>query len=426
MGLAAYPTATKFCASTIAAPHTTTLVLKPKYIPHWLAHRAGWVLCWFGAKLLWQLEYEYEEPFPQDGPVLLLCNHTSTLDPIWVAWGAWRPMHYMASQQLFRFKALGMLIRSLGAFPKVKNTRDPNANKTLEDLYKDGRGIVLFPEGTRTWDGRLAEVRPGLGRMVKRLDARVIIGRVTTGHLRRPRWAAHARRVPVRVRYSAPRTFSDDMSAEEITAEVTEAMRIEPDTITAPDGSWGTRLAEGLPQFLWACPECFEVEALAVEDDDRDCIGCTLCGARWRLDVSNNMHAESERVEDTAVHRAAEAIEGHFGSPPVADSDRFEQDGIVLESLDMDIGTLPRGSREMRPVASGHARLYEDRLECDGVDGGTWEVALEDVKAVSVELHSVLQLRTQDCLFQLNPSDESTVKWAHFLRPWQERARDKA
>ncbi|MGM0559402.1 MAG: lysophospholipid acyltransferase family protein, partial [Myxococcota bacterium] len=217
------------------------------------------MLCWFGAKFLWQLEYEYEEPFPQDGPVLLLCNHTSTLDPIWVAWGGWRPMHYMASQQLFRFKALGALIRSLGAFPKIKHTHDPKSNATLEGLYHDGRSIVLFPEGTRTWDGRLADLRPGLGRLVKRLDARVVIGRVTTGHLRRPRWAPHARRVPVHVRYSAPRTFPDDMSADEITAEITEAMRIDPGNVFAPEGSWGRRLAEGLPQFLWACPACFEL-----------------------------------------------------------------------------------------------------------------------------------------------------------------------
>ena len=397
--------------------------MKPKYIPHWLAHRAGWVLCWFGAKFLWKLEYEYEEPFPQDGPVLLLCNHTSALDPIWVAWGGWRPMHYMASQQLFRFKALAALIRSLGAFPKIKNTRDPKANRTLEDLYADGRSIVLFPEGARTWDGRLHELRPGIGRLVKRLNARVVVGRVTTGHLHRPRWAPHARRVPVRVHYSAPRTFSDEMSDAEITAEIAEAMRIDPDSVTAPEGSHGVRLAEGLPFYLWACPECFEMEALAVDPDDADVIGCDSCGARWRVDVHNHLHALADGVEDTAVHRAAMVIEEHFGDPPVGDDEAFERDGVILESPDMAIGTLPRGSRKMRPVARGRALLFEDRLECTGVDGEPWALHFDEVKAVSVELQSKLQLRTQDCLFQLDPNGESTVKWAHFIRPWHERER---
>jgi 1-acyl-sn-glycerol-3-phosphate acyltransferase len=397
--------------------------LKPKYIPHWLAHRAGWVLCWFGARFLWKSHYEYEQPFPQDGPVLLLCNHTSALDPIWVAWGGWRPMHYMASQQLFRFKALAALIRTMGAFPKIKNTRDRKANQTLEQLYEDGRCIVLFPEGARTWDGRLHELRPGIGRLVKRLNARIVVGRVTTGHLHRPRWAPHARDVPVHVQYSAPRRFPDEMSAEEITDEIAEAMRIDPDSIYAPPGSSGERLAEGLPFYLWACLECFEMEALYVEPSDRDVIACNACSARWRVDVHNRLHALDDHAEDTAVHRAAEDLESHFGDPPVADEPTFDETGIVLESPDMEIGTLPRGERTFEPVVRGRARAYEDRLECESAHGETWVLPFEDVKAISVELESVLQLRTEDCLYQLEPGGESTVKWAHFLRPWHARIR---
>ncbi|QDG54282.1 1-acyl-sn-glycerol-3-phosphate acyltransferase [Persicimonas caeni] len=399
--------------------------MKPQYLFHWLAHRAGWNLCWLGAKLRWKLQYEYDEPFPQDGPVLLLSNHTSVFDPVWVAWGGWRPMHYMASQQLFRFKAFGALIGSLGAFPKIKNMHDPEANATLERLYRDGRPIVLFPEGARTWDGRLGKLRPGIGRLIKRLNARVVTARVTTGHLHRPRWAPHRRHVPVHVRYSAPRTFPPEMSAHEITAAIADAIRIDPGEIRAPEGSWGERLAEGLPDYLWACPSCFALEALSVHHTDRDCIMCGECDARWRVDVHNRMHPIGGRAQETAVHRAAMALEAHFGNPPVADPEAFEKEGVVLQSPNMQIGAVPRGSRQLEPVAHGPATLYEDRLECHSPGRQPWTLPLDEVKAVSVEVQSVLQVRTQDRLYQLEPQGESNIKWSHFLRPWNRLARGK-
>lgn len=402
------------------------LVLKAQYIYHWLAHRVGWVICWFGAKFMWQLEYECDEPFPQEGPVLLLSNHTAVYDPIWVAWGGWRPMHYMASQQLFRFKLLGAVVSALGAFPKTKFTHDPRSIATLEQLYADGRSIVLFPEGTRTWDGRLAPLRRGIGRLVKRLDARVVICRVKTGHLHRPRWAHHSRRLPVKVHYSAPQRFPQEMSAEEITDAIADAIRIDPDAITAPPGSHGKRLAEGLPAYLWACPACFELEALIVDPADADCITCSACEASWRLDVSNRLHALDDAVEDTAVHRAAEALEDHFGDPAAADPQAFADDGVVLRCPDMHIGAVPRKSKKVQTVVRGEATLYGDRLVCQPLDGEPWELALADVKAVSIEVQSVLQLRTQDCLYQLDPAGESNIKWAHFLRPWHRLARQSS
>lgn len=396
-----------------------------QYLFHWLAHRVGWAICWVGDKLLWNLHYECDEPYPQDGPVLLLSNHTAVFDPIWVAWGGWRPMHYMASQQLFRFKLLGAVVSSLGAFPKTKFTHDPESIATLEKLYADGRSIVLFPEGTRTWDGRLAPLRRGIGRLVKRLNARVVFCRVTTGHLHRPRWAKHSRRVPVHVHYSAPQTFPEGMSADEITDAIAERLRIDPDTITAPPGSHGKRLAEGLPDYLWACPACFELEALTVDPADADCVACKACDASWRLDVNNRLHAIADPAEDTAVHRAAEALEAHFGDPAVADPKAHASEGVVLQCPDMHIGAVPRKSKKVETVARGEATLFEDRLVCRPADGEPWELALADVKAVSIEVQSVLQLRTKDCLYQLDPAGESTIKWAHFLRPWQRRARGK-
>lgn len=399
--------------------------MRPQYLAHWTAHRLAYPIGWLGNKLRWKLRYDYQAPFPQEGPVLVLSNHTSVFDPVWVAYGGWRPMHYMASAQLFRIPFLRELITALGAFPKAKFTRDRQANSTLEQLYEDGRSIVIFPEGSRTWDGRPQPVRRGIGRMVKKLDARVVTTRILTGHLHRPRWATHHRDVPVEVEYDAPRTFPDAMSADEITAAITEALTIDVDGIRAPAGSSGERLAKGLPDYLWACPRCFTLESLEVDPSDRDVIACEACSAGWRVTVSHDLIGVRDGAPDTRLHRAARDIEEHVGSPPVADRERFEREELVLESPAMTVHTVPRGQRTDHRVAEGRARLYPDRLKCHAPSGDGWSLPLDEVKAVSLEIENALQVRTADALFQLDPAGESNIKWGHFLNAWNRKARGK-
>ena len=84
---------------------------------------------------------------------------------------------------------------------------------------------------------------------------------------------------------------------------------------------------------------------------------------------------------------------------------------------------MPRGERTPRPVAEGRLRLYADRLELTGEDGEVrWAMRMDALKAVSVEIGSVLQVRDADSLYQVDPDNESTIKWSRFLWPWRQKA----
>ena len=185
-----------------------------------------WRLLWiiyvpFGVFLLRQ-RARWEAPFPRKGSVLLLSNHVSFWDPMAVAWPLKRGVRYMASANLFRLPGVSWLVRSLGAFPKERFVKDKDSVLTLVHCYEDGQVVSLFPEGLRTWDGRPAYVGPGIGRLIKRLDARVVFCRNLTGHLAQPRWADYPRWVPVDMEYTAPFHYPEELTAEEITADVVE------------------------------------------------------------------------------------------------------------------------------------------------------------------------------------------------------------
>lgn len=388
----------------------------------WLFYRLSWLIWAIPTLLVFRARAIRAEVAPQEGPYLLLPNHSSLFDPFWVAWHLRRPVRFMTTAHLFRIPVLRWFLQSIGGFPKMKFVKDQASMETLNALYAAGLPIMVFPEGNRSWDGRPQPVLPGIGRLVQRLEARVVFARVRTGHLFHPRWARYPRWVPLQVEYDGPYTFGPEVSAEEITAQVRERVCIDY-RAPAPAGSWGVRLAHGLPSYLWACPQCFALDGLSVAPDSGDAVVCGGCRARWRLDVSSRLTGEAGPAEDMHVVDAWDRIQARFGSPPLLDPRRFAQDGVILEEPGW-IGEVRRRSAPHR-IGTGLLRLYADRLALiTPEDGETiWALRLVSVRAVSVEMGSVLQLRTSEALYQVNPAGAASVRWAQVLESWWEQIR---
>lgn len=99
---------------------------------------------------------------PQEGGVLILCNHRSDVDPVLVQWACRRPIHFMGKSELFEMRILGRVMRSFGAFAVRRGEPDRAAIRIAVELLKDGRCVCVFPEGQLTEDGGLQEIKPGV------------------------------------------------------------------------------------------------------------------------------------------------------------------------------------------------------------------------------------------------------------------------
>ncbi len=97
---------------------------------------------------------------PTEGGVLYISNHQSFLDPILMSYALKRPMNYMARDTLFG-SIFGPMIRTVNAFPVKRGTADTGALKEAMRRIKKNGQVVLFAEGTRTKDGRIAPLLPG-------------------------------------------------------------------------------------------------------------------------------------------------------------------------------------------------------------------------------------------------------------------------
>ena len=397
------------------------LAKKPR--PFWglpLWRWATYRITWWTISILdvtwWRIRSRGHDALPKDGPFLILPTHSTSLDPWLMSLSLWRPMFYMASAQSLTNPILGPLLKAMGAFPKVKYVKDKNSMKHMTDLYDNGQVVTIFPEGRRSWDGYTLRILPGIGRTIKRMNARVVVCRMPANHFLQPRWAKWPRWVPLEAEYEGPIYYPEDMSAEDITADIQRRLTLVP-RIRPGARTWGFRLAEGLTNFLWACPHCYTTEGLRVVGRKRDRVSCRACGAGWRLDVHSILHP-LDGSEPIGVREAFHQIDAHFGSKPVQDPRRFESQGVILREAFARVYAIPRGGKK-RVAGKGLLQLTADRLQVLRGDQEVWGIALEDVVAVSVELGSRTQVRTKEALYQLDAPGASVLKWGHFLKRWR-------
>jgi 1-acyl-sn-glycerol-3-phosphate acyltransferase len=110
---------------------------------------------------------------PRSGGVLLVCNHLSFLDVFMVGIPLGRPLNYVARSTLF-VPVLGPLIRSVGGFPIQREGIGASGMKETIRRLRQGGIVTLFPEGTRSRDGRLGAIKPGIASLAARVGVPVV------------------------------------------------------------------------------------------------------------------------------------------------------------------------------------------------------------------------------------------------------------
>lgn len=131
-----------------------------------MLYRLVYILSNILSCILFRLEKEGIQNFPEEGPVILASNHISFLDPIIIPTASRRRMHFMAKAELFEVSILGWLIRKFNAFPVKRAVLDRTAIKHSLEVLKSGDVLLLFPEGARSLTGDIHEAKPGVGFIV--------------------------------------------------------------------------------------------------------------------------------------------------------------------------------------------------------------------------------------------------------------------
>lgn len=211
-------------------------------------------------------------------PYILLGNHTNFFDPFIVSYFLKDHVCFVASDEYFRNAVLRGLLKLVGAIPKAKFVSDSSAVREIMKLKEQKAAIGIYPEGTRTWNGRTEPVLYATARLVKSLGIPVVTALTSGGYLAFPRWARHRRKGKIHLDIRLLLTGEDigRMSADEIHAAVSSALQHREDEWQRKNmiRFTGRNPAESLELYLHTCPSCMETGWLHSHNDRIECRKC--------------------------------------------------------------------------------------------------------------------------------------------------------
>lgn len=219
-----------------------------------------------------------EEPF------LLLCNHTTAYDPIFVGLALGHQAYFVATENVLHRGLLSrLLMRHFCPIIHRKGSTGLRSAKEIQQTLKNGASVVLFPEGNRTFTGQTMPIQPVTAKLARRAG-HVVTMRLEGGYLVQPRWSRKRRKGQVHASLvreydaSALSAMTDADMLAAITHDLYEDACARQEELARATGSLpkysGPALAEYLESTLFCCPACHQVGTLSSRGDT---ISCT-CG----------------------------------------------------------------------------------------------------------------------------------------------------
>jgi 1-acyl-sn-glycerol-3-phosphate acyltransferase len=139
-----------------------------------LVERCQFLPVYVVSRLLWRVRIEWSREYldwergdllltdRMQGGAILVANHCSSMDPMFVQLCAGRRVHWMVTSLYFQKPIIGGLLRSSETIPTNRNGMDTASTKCAIALAKKGRFVGMFPEGRINRTGQpLMTIRPG-------------------------------------------------------------------------------------------------------------------------------------------------------------------------------------------------------------------------------------------------------------------------
>jgi 1-acyl-sn-glycerol-3-phosphate acyltransferase len=162
------------------------------------------------ARLYLGLTREGLEHLPRRGPAVVVCNHASYMDPILLGSAAPRPLHFMVLQWMYDLFLIRWFYWGMGTIPVRGKGQDSRGVKRALRILSRGDAVAIFPEGTRSADGRISRTRRGAAMIAAVSGAPVVPAYIDGARVSLPVGGRFPRPARVHVRFGPPLRFRRD------------------------------------------------------------------------------------------------------------------------------------------------------------------------------------------------------------------------
>ncbi len=187
-------------------------------------------LAWLITNFVYRLRPGGLNNIPTKGPVVVVCNHVSYMDPVILLGAVRRPMRFVMWYKIFHMPFLRFIFKNAKAIPiagarENKQMMDEAFEKVDAEL-EAGNVVCIFPEGGITRDGEIQRFRPGIEKIIARRPVPVVpaaLGRLWGSWFSR-RQGGGIRKLPGRLFARVPVTFGEPVPPGEVTAAKLELL----------------------------------------------------------------------------------------------------------------------------------------------------------------------------------------------------------
>jgi len=185
----------------------------------------GWFLSYIISRFYVGVKVRGRRNIPKGGAFILAANHASNADPFILGTSFCRPIEYLAKEELFNHPFSRWIFTSFHAHPVRRGNGDYRAMKETFKILQGGKPLLIFPEGTRSKNGRLQPGKPGVGFIVNKLNVPVVPVYIEGSYDAMPEDIKTLRRRPVKVYIGSPMRFdglSKGVRGKEVYQEISD------------------------------------------------------------------------------------------------------------------------------------------------------------------------------------------------------------
>ena len=172
-----------------------------------MVYRIFWFTIGPLIKLYWWVRARGRNNVPRDRGFIVASNHIAAIDPVLICMSFWRPVHWLAKIELVKSPRIAWFFRGAGVIPVDRAAPQEESTEKAARVVKEGKIFGIFPEGTRSPDGRVYKGYTGVARVAQRTGAPVIPAGIVGSNRAHKKGSRLARPSPTTVTLGEPMYF---------------------------------------------------------------------------------------------------------------------------------------------------------------------------------------------------------------------------
>lgn len=337
------------------------------------------------------------------GPHLILFNHPTNYDPIFVGSTFNRPTYFIANEDLFNIPYASKILNYLVApIPKKKSVRDTSAIKTAIKVVREGGNIGVSPEGNRTYSGRINNIDIAIVKFARLLKVPIVLYTISGGFGVNPRFSTKVRkgRIDGKVEKILKVEEINKMSDYELLDVITKTLDVDDTKLNLKFK--GKNLAEDLESVFYICSVCKKFHTISSKGNEFKCNNCNLT-VKYNESLTfetNNSNFKFKTVNDYYVWQNN-----------YIQNSNFEE----ITFKDENIEFINANIKKKEHLYNGNIKLTNEKVIVYNEEN-EHKFYIKDIVSLAVVYHNTLIINLSDRKYHIKGNDKfNALKYLHLF-----------